>query len=168
MKNLRQIFFLLLLSICCTATAALSSGYFRILSNAYEGRYITENISEHNLTTASLNETNYAQVWYLNVSGSNVTIKNALTDRYVQTNSAWSALYTTNTGTKQFTYAETDAIYTFTDGGLACIAQPLSPTMLCDGILMQTHPNGRLNQSPSINRIWPLRKPLLLKSRHRS
>ncbi len=118
MKNLRQIFFLLLLSICCTATAALSSGYFRILSNAYEGRYITENISEHNLTTASLNETNYAQVWYLNVSGSNVTIKNALTDRYVQANSAWSALYTTNTGTKQFTYAETDAIYTFTDGGL--------------------------------------------------
>ncbi|MBR0433857.1 MAG: M60 family metallopeptidase [Bacteroidaceae bacterium] len=115
MKYLRQIFVLALLVLSCSASSAVSSGYYRIVSNIYAGRYITENISEHSLTTAALLEGNFSQVWYLNVSGSNVTIKNALSDRFVTTCGSWSVVYTTDTNAKSFALTESDGTFTFTD-----------------------------------------------------
>ena len=91
--KLRTLLTTLLLLIAGAASAAITSGYYHILS--YNGKYMTENISDHTLVCSDLaTPTNYAQVWYITVSGSSVTFKNALTNRYILfSNSA----YTTNT-----------------------------------------------------------------------
>ena len=116
----------MLLFIGVSASAAITSGYYRIKSSYYDGRYITENTGDHTLITSSLSSSNYAQVWYLTVSNNNqVTIKNALTDRYISTVSNYSEVYPTKTTSKQYTYAETNGTYTFAEDngyGLHCAA----------------------------------------------
>lgn len=109
------------------ASAAITSGYYRIKS--YNDNYMTENFNEHTLLCSSLSATtDYSQVWYLTVSGTDVTIKNALTDRYVQktTGDYWSEKYVTGTSSNTFTLNdEGSGIYTFTDkwsGGPHCDA----------------------------------------------
>ncbi|MBQ6190923.1 MAG: exo-alpha-sialidase [Bacteroidaceae bacterium] len=118
--KLRTLLTTLLLLIAGAASAAITSGYYHILS--YNGKYMTENISDHTLVCSDLaTPTNYAQVWYITVSGSSVTFKNALTNRYILfSNSA----YTTNTTQKtSFTANESSGVYTFANqsgAGLHC------------------------------------------------
>ena len=114
-----------LLLIAGTASADLTSGYYRIKSNAYDGRYMGENYSSHQLlTTTNPSASNYAYVWYINVSGSSVTLKNALTDRYIQKQESLSSNYSTSTSSASFTISQTSP-YTFADysgAGLHCAA----------------------------------------------
>lgn len=127
---LRKFLFILLLLIGGAECSALGTGYYRIKS--YSNKYLTENISNHALVCSDLSQTNYAQVWYLAVSsGSNVTLNNALTDRYIQktTGNSWSEQYVTGKSSNDFTLAELtgndSGKFTFTDkweGGLHCDA----------------------------------------------
>ena len=106
----------LLLLLVCGAASALDSGYYRIIS--YNSKYLTENTNSHALICSDLSESNYAQVWYLNVSGTSVTFKNVLTERYMQktTGNAWSEQYVTGTSSNSFTLNdEGNGIFTFTD-----------------------------------------------------
>ena len=128
--RLRNVFALLLLLCGEAAMAAISTGYFRVKS--YNDKYLTENATSHVLVCSDLPASaNYAQVWYLTVSGSNVTLKNALTDRYVQktTGSSWSEQYITGVSSNTFTLTELSGDdagkITFTDkwnGGPHCDA----------------------------------------------
>ncbi len=115
---------LLLLGVS-TASATITSGYYRIKNNAYEGRYIGENTLEHTLPTSTdISSTDYTYVWYLDVDGTNVTIKNAVTGRYVQRLNNLSEYYETNTTPATFTLEEpSTGVFTFTDtynNGLHC------------------------------------------------
>ena len=109
------------------ASASITSGYYYIKSNYYDGRYITENITSHELNTAAKGSS-YAQVWYLRISnGNSVTIKNALTDRYVQSQTTTSAVYSTGTSSYNLTYSEGSGTVNFKNssnswGGLHCAA----------------------------------------------
>jgi len=77
---------------------------------------MTENTKSQTVICSDKNENSYAQVWYLTKSGTNVTLKNALTDRYVQKMSgSWSEQYTTGSNSASFTLGERDGGYTFTD-----------------------------------------------------
>lgn len=110
--------------ICRTLYANITSGYYYIYSDYYDGRYITEDIHGHVLNTIAKGSS-YSQVWYLNVSGSSVTIKNALTDRYVQQLYNLSYQYSTSATNSNgtFTWGETGTTYTFADNsscGLHC------------------------------------------------
>ena len=126
MKTFITLFFLALsLFVCSSASAAITSGYYRIVS--YNSKYMTENTKSQTVICSDKNDYNYAQVWYLTVSGTNVTLKNALTDRYVQKTSGngWSEQYTTGSSSASFTLGERDGGYTFTDkwnGGPHCDA----------------------------------------------
>ena len=73
----------MLLLLVASASAAISSGYYRVVS--YNGKYLTENTSNHTLVCSDLASTaNYAQVWKLiPVDATHVRIQNALTDRYI-------------------------------------------------------------------------------------
>ena len=117
MKYLKQLLVLILVCAFGTASAAITSGYYYVKS--YNEKYLTENISSHALVCSDIGtSTNYLQVWYLSVSGSTVTFKNALTDRYVQktTGNSWSEQYVTGTSSNSFTLNdEGSGVYTFTD-----------------------------------------------------
>ena len=118
---------LLFLLIAGTASATLTSGYYRIIS--YNSKYLTENTSSNALICSDLIEGNYSQVWYLNISGTDVTIMNVLTGRYIkgQGNTSWQ--YTTDTSSTNFVLGEDGGVYTFKydpynfyAGGLHCDA----------------------------------------------
>ena len=120
---------MMMLLVGMSANATITSGgWYRIKSYAYNTRYITENYTEKTLVTTSLNESNFAQVWSITVNGSNVTIKNVLTERYIQkaTGNSWSVQYTTGTATPTFSTTEnSDGTIYFGDkwdGGLHCAA----------------------------------------------
>ena len=68
-------------------------------------------------------------MWYLDVSGTDVSIKNVLTDRYVKGQGTASAQYQTDTYSTAFTVGESDGAFTFKydpygfySGGLHCDA----------------------------------------------
>lgn len=114
---------LLLLAVGGFASAAITSGYYRVIS--YNSKYLTENTSSHSLICSDLINGNYSQVWYLNVSGTNVTFKNVLTDRYIQGQGSFSQQYSTGANNQSFAIGETENIYTFqydsyNNGGLHC------------------------------------------------
>ncbi|MBQ6195471.1 MAG: M60 family metallopeptidase [Prevotella sp.] len=111
---------LLILLAACVSSAAWSANYYRLKNNS-GGNYMTENVSGSTLVCAALNENSYAQVWEIASSGTGVTLRNALSQRYVQSASNWSVQYTTGTSAYTFTMATTDGVTTFTDkwgGGL--------------------------------------------------
>ena len=114
---------LLLLAVGGFASAAITSGYYRVIS--YNSKYLTENTSSHSLICSDLIDGNYSQVWYLNVNGTNVTFKNVLTDRYIQGQGTFSQQYSTGANNQSFAIGETENIYTFqydsyNNGGLHC------------------------------------------------
>lgn len=127
---MRKLIILALLLLTEVASAAVSTGYYRVKS--YNGKYLTENNKSHILVCSDqATPDNFAQVWYLDISGSNVTLKNALTDRYVQktTGSSWSEQYITGVSSNTFTLTELSGDdagkITFTDkwnGGPHCDA----------------------------------------------
>ena len=113
----------LLLLVAGAVSAAISTGYYRIVS--YNGKYMTENISDHSLVCSDLASGNYAQVWYLTVSNNSIKFKNALTDKYIQGQGTFSSQYVTGSTQQSFTVAETSGVYTFMydsyyQGGLHC------------------------------------------------
>ena len=113
----------LLLLIAGVASAAITTGYYRIIS--YNGKYLTENISENKLVCSDLASGNYSQVWYLTVSGSSVKIKNVLTENFIQGQGSFSNQYSTGSSQQNFTVAEESGVYTFmydsyNQGGLHC------------------------------------------------
>ena len=121
--RLRTILTSLLLLTAGAASAAISTGYYRVVS--YNGMYMTENTTDHTLVCSDLASNNYAQVWYLSVSGSNVTFKNVLTDKYIQGQGSYSSQYVTGTTQQTFTVVESDGKYAFQydpyfGGGLHC------------------------------------------------
>ncbi len=119
LKNLLTTAMLLLMT--SVASATITSGYYRIKS--YNDKYMTENTSSHILVCSDLMTENYTQVWYLNVNGSNVTIKNALTERYIQSMTDIETNFFTNSQPFTFTLGEDGSIATFANtswGGLHC------------------------------------------------
>ena len=125
--KLKTLSTLLLLLIAGAASAALTTGYYRIIS--YNSKYLTENISNHTLICSDQMESSYSQVWYLSVSGTDVTIMNVLTGRYIKGQGTASAQYTTDTSFTNFVLGEDGSVYTFKydpnnfyAGGLHCDA----------------------------------------------
>lgn len=121
--KLKTLLTLLLILIAGTESSAITTGYYRIKSNYYEGRYMGENYNSHQLfTTTSNSSTDYSLVWYITSSGS---IKNALTDRYIQRQSTSSTVYSTGTSSVNFTISQSGSTYTISDysgTGLHCAA----------------------------------------------
>ena len=118
---------ILLFFITLATQAAITSGYYHVIS--YNGKYLTENTSSHTLVCSDLASSSYAQVWYLNVSGTNVTFKNALTDRYIKGQGSAGYQYSTDTNSTDFVIGEDESTYTFKydpysfyAGGLHCDA----------------------------------------------
>ena len=143
----------MLLFIGVSASAAITSGYYRIKSSYYDGRYITENTGDHTLITSSLSSSNYAQVWYLTVSNNNqVTIKNALTDRYISTVSNYSEVYPTKTTSNIPTPKPMAPILLPKTMAMVYIVPPHSRTTLYVGIPTPKPRCGRLNPHLSIKR----------------
>ena len=112
---MRKLITLALLLIAGVASAAIQSGYYRVKS--YNGKYLTENISNHTLVCSDLRDGNYTQVWDLNVDGSDVTIKNALTERYVEGSTQTYKQWLTDDNSHPFTLNEADDVYTFANSG---------------------------------------------------
>ncbi len=118
---------ILLFFITLATQAAITSGYYHVISS--NGKYLTENTSSHTLVCSDLASSSYAQVWYLNVSGTNVTFKNALTDRYIKGQGSAGYQYSTDTNSTDFVIGEDESTYTFKydpysfyAGGLHCDA----------------------------------------------
>ena len=105
-----------------SASATITSGYYRIKS--YNDNYMTEVQSGDPLICGNLNSDNYAQVWYLTVDGTGVTIRNAVTQKYIQNQTSTSASFMTGDSPFTFTYAEPSSdVYTFkshNNEGLHC------------------------------------------------
>ena len=124
MKHLKSLLTILLLLIGVGTNAALpTTGYYRIKS--HNSKYLTENVSSNTLICADEIAGSYSQVWYLNVSGSNVTIKNVLSDKYIQGQGTFSKQYSTGISSQNFTIAEESSVFTFEydgtyHGGLHC------------------------------------------------
>ena len=121
--KLRQLLTSLLLLTSGAVSAALTTGYYHVKS--YNGKYLTENTNNHTLVCSDLAANNYAQVWYLTVSGTRVTFKNVLTNYGIV--SLWD-ISTENpsyTSPTNFYPTETDGVYVFADSeggsvGLHC------------------------------------------------
>ena len=105
----------MLLLVTSVASATITSGYYRLKS--YNNYYMTENTSSHILVCSDLMTENYAQVWYLNVNGSNVTLMNALTERYVEGSTQTYEQWLTDDNSHTFTLNEADNVYTFANSG---------------------------------------------------
>ena len=105
-----------------SASATITSGYYRIKS--YNDNYMTEVQSGDPLICGNLNSDNYAQVWYMTVDGTGVTIRNAVTQKYIQNQTSTSASFMTGDSPFTFTYAEPSSdVYTFkshNNEGLHC------------------------------------------------
>ncbi len=102
---------LFLLSGVQTSQATITTGYYRVVS--YNGKYLTENTNNHSLVCSDLVEGNYSQVWYLAADGgTNVSIKNALTDRYIYWIDDDGHFYT-DPSTRNFTVGENNDVFTF-------------------------------------------------------
>lgn len=106
-------YILTMLAVCLCA-GAWSANYYRLKNNS-GSNYMTEVIPGYTLICTALDETNYAQIWEITSSSSGVTIRNALSQRYVQSSSTWSAQYTTGTSSYTFTQATSSGLTTFTD-----------------------------------------------------
>lgn len=112
MKNLKMLWMMLFLLTGMMASAAVNSGYYYIKS--YNNCYITENTTDHTLICSGKSTpTDYAQVWYLSVSGTTVTIKNTLTNNYIQGQGSFSQPYSTGANSQSFTLGEANGVYTF-------------------------------------------------------
>jgi len=121
--KLKTLFISLLLLLVASASAAISSGYYRVIS--YNGKYLTENTSNHTLVCSDLASSNYAQVWYLNVSGTSVTFTNALTDYGIFSFWDVSTQDPNYTSPTNFYPTETNSVFVFADSeggsvGLHC------------------------------------------------
>ncbi len=81
------------------ASELVSDHYYRLVSVAYD-RYVTE--ADGILTTLSRDDSNFAQYWKFEKSGTGWTIKNVFSDRYVQTQGTTSAQYRTGVNASVF------------------------------------------------------------------
>ncbi len=90
---------------------SLDTGYYLVKS--YNDKYLTENTSNHTvLCSDQTSPTNYSQVWELTVNGTNVTLRNVLTQRYIYSVDSGSQFYT-DTSVQNFIYGENSGVYTF-------------------------------------------------------
>ena len=103
----------MLLLVTSVASATITSGYYRLKS--YNDKYLTENISNHTLVCSDLRDGNYTQVWYLDVN--DVTLMNALTERYVEGSTKTYEQWLTDDNAHTFTLNEADNVYTFANSG---------------------------------------------------
>ena len=90
---------------------SLDTGYYLVKS--YNGKYLTENTVNHTvLCSDQTSPTNYSQVWELTVNGTNVTLRNVLTQRYISWVNSDTQFYT-DTSVRNFIYGENSGVYTF-------------------------------------------------------
>ena len=98
------------------AQATLSSGYYRLTSAAYTDRSMADGGGVVSTTPTS---SSYAQVWYLTISGSTCTLKNVLTEKYIQGQSGPSVQYQTGESSHTFNIISKESggsvLYTFQD-----------------------------------------------------
>lgn len=105
---------LLALLAMSVSAMAWSANYYRVKNNS-GGNYMTEIIPGNTLVCTALNENNYAQIWEIASRGSGVTIKNALSQRFVQSQPSYYIPYETGTTASTFTMVTTDGMTTFAD-----------------------------------------------------
>ena len=90
---------------------SLDTGYYLVKS--YNDKYLTENTANHTvLCSDQTSPTNYSQVWELTVNGTNVTLRNVLTQRYIYWVNSDTQFYT-DTSEQNFIYGENSGLYTF-------------------------------------------------------
>ena len=92
--------------------------YYRLLNYSHTGKYMTENTLSHTVVCSNLSDS-YSQVWKAEIDGSNIALKNVLTDRYLQnvSHSDWSEQYQTAASSANFTLvSKTGGSYAFDDG----------------------------------------------------
>lgn len=90
---------------------SLDTGYYLVKS--YNDKYLTENTANHTvLCSDQTSPTNYSQVWELTVNGTNVTLRNVLTQRYIYWVNSGTQFYT-DTSVRNFIYGENSGVYTF-------------------------------------------------------
>lgn len=105
---------LLALLVMSASAVAWSANYYRLKNNS-GGNYMTEVIPGNTLVCTPLNASNYAQIWEIATSGSRVTIKNVLSQRYVQSQPAHYLPYETGATASTFAMVTTDGMTTFAD-----------------------------------------------------
>lgn len=116
--SFRNYIFALLLLMTGEAAATITSGYYRVKS--YNSKYMTEVAGSRTLVCSNYDAEDYAQVWKLTVNGSEITFRNALTDKYIQGQGTLSASYMTGTGIVTFTWNEPATnTFTFASNGVA-------------------------------------------------
>ncbi len=76
---------------------------------------MTETIPGNTVCCSDLNENSFAQIWEITTSGSTVTIKNALSERYIQGLTSHYVAYTTGTSSHNFTKSTSSGLTTFAD-----------------------------------------------------
>ena len=101
----------MLLAFAGVTQAALNAGNYFIKS--YNGKYLTENNASHTLICSDRLTNSYAQVWAVEVNGTNVSLCNLLTGRYIKGSTTTYQQWSTTPDIQQFTYAESSGNYTF-------------------------------------------------------
>lgn len=95
---------------------ALTSGYYRLTNASYTSRSMAE--SGGSVTTPTTVD-NYAQLWYLAMGDGTCTLRNALTDNYIQSNPGRSVTYQTGASAYTFNLLTKESggqmIYSFQD-----------------------------------------------------
>lgn len=102
---------------CINASAALTTGYYKIKNPGYS-RYMYEDFATGGIcTSTTCADTDYEKIWKLTVSGSTVTLQNVYTGHYAQKQSSTSAQFTTGTSAVGFTLTtNSDDTYMFSSG----------------------------------------------------
>ena len=105
---------LLALLVMSVSAVAWSANYYRLKNNS-GGNYMTEVIPGNTLVCTTLNTSNFSQIWELATNGSRVTIKNVLSQRYVQSRTDHNVPYETGAIASTFAMVTTDGMTTFAD-----------------------------------------------------
>ena len=82
------------------AQSTLTTGYYRLTNASYSDRSMADGGGY--VQTPTTLESSYTQIWKLAISGSTCTLQNALTEKYIQSNTSASAQY--KTGTSPFSF----------------------------------------------------------------
>ena len=105
---------LLALLVMSVSAVAWSANYYRLKNNS-GGNYMTEVIPGNTLVCTTLNTSNFSQIWEIATNGSRVTIKNVLSQRYVQSRTDHNVPYETGAIASTFAMVTTDGMTTFAD-----------------------------------------------------
>ncbi len=99
------------------AQATLTTGYYQLTNASYPDRSMADGGGV--VSTPATVASSYSQIWKLTVSGNTCTLKNALTDKYIQSSPGTSVQYKTGANSYSFNFINKESggsfLYTFQD-----------------------------------------------------